>query len=47
MGLMDRDYYREKKKNSDGGNLIEKLKSNPLIVIALIAVLLILLSVLL
>ncbi len=38
MGLMDRDYYREKTKRKE--SLIEKLKRNPLaIVVAIILIL--------
>lgn len=41
MGLMDRDYYREKTKRKE--SLIERLKRNPLaIVIAIILILFVL-----
>ncbi len=38
MGLMDRDYYREKKPAEE--SIWEKLKKNPLAVIALVLVVL-------
>lgn len=40
MGLMDRDYYREKKPERGGAqDLLEKLKKNPLGVIAILVLL--------
>ena len=42
MGLMDRDYYREKTKRKE--SLIEKLKRNPLAIVIAIILILIFLS---
>jgi hypothetical protein len=46
MGLMDRDYYREKTGANRKESLIEKLKRNPIAVIVLIAILILLLGIL-
>ncbi len=46
MGLMDRDYYREKPK-PDREGVLEKLKRNPLAVVIGLILLLILISYLL
>lgn len=45
MGLMDRDYYREKRNGSEE-SLFEKLKRNPLGIVALIIALLFIISLL-
>ena len=47
MGLMDRDYYREKTKPSRKKNILEKIKENPWAVVAVVIALLFLISVLL
>jgi len=36
MGLMDRDYYREKPKVSKKEELLSKLRENPLLVLGVI-----------
>ncbi len=46
MGLMDRDYYREKPKPGKEG-VLEKIKKNPLLVVIGLILLLILISYLL
>ncbi len=44
MGLMDRDYYREKKGAKSTENLFEKLRKNPVAVIAIILAILFLIA---
>jgi len=47
MGLMDRDYYREKTKPSRKAGILEKLKENPWAAVAGAVAILFLLSILL
>ncbi len=42
MGLMDRDYYRDKKPREE--TLLERIKGNPLAVVGIVVFLLFLLS---
>lgn len=48
MGLMDRDYYREKKPEAQGvGDILAKIKNNPLAIIAITIAVLFILSLIL
>jgi len=46
MGLMDRDYYREKPKPRSE-NILEKIKRNPIAVVVVMLIILLLISYLL